>query len=522
MKHGITWNMKYKKLLAIIAICSLVLCGCDNGGGGGGGTDIPTGDDPDDTKTEVTEPGIVEPDDNPDDPDSGSGGDGGDNNPDDPDSGSGGDGGNTGGTSNPDPVDPDHSFYQTYYHEWADKDDFGVSNNALSAGTTKDINGLKWSYNDLKILYYQSGLGLQIGSSNNPASGSGWTLSTDFGESVVLSDLSIIIGNGSGGSGTYTIKAGSETVSTSSFSHSNAIATYTFDDIDITTTSLSINFTANSKAMYFYSISFTVLTSEDTKLSLSEDSYVGEAVVPGENNVPATKYTSLGDDYASYYSGVNLNATGDTLKNELYSKISTMDTYSYGDARYALTYTDELPENPGYLLSIYDGDYLKAEWGSSWNREHVWPQSLLPESSSLGDNTKDSRSDLHELRASCKTANSYRGDKYFDNTQTSSTCMPNLTSNEINGIHSFTGEFRGEVARTCFYMYVRYNSTLGITLSNSPSGDSQMGILDTLVEWSNTYQPTEFEKQRNDRIYQYQGNRNPFVDYPDLVNQLFS
>src|SRR5262249_29529320 len=49
-----------------------------------------------------------------------------------------------------------------------------------------------------------------------------------------------------------------------------------------------------------------------------------------------------------------------------------------------------------------------------------------------------------------------------------------------------------------------------------------MGMLSDLVAW-NAQDPVDaFERHRNDVVYGYQGNRNPFVDHPEWVAMLFS
>lgn len=68
-------------------------------------------------------------------------------------------------------------------------------------------------------------------------------------------------------------------------------------------------------------------------------------------------------------------------------------------------------------------------------------------------------------------------------------------------------------------MALRYEDK--ISLSDTPSGNYQMGYLSTLLEWNKEDPVDDFEIQRNNRIYEYQGNRNPFVDYSDLADKLF-
>tara|TARA_B110000444_G_C18716096_1_gene536123 strand:+ start:11 stop:760 length:750 start_codon:yes stop_codon:yes gene_type:complete len=58
------------------------------------------------------------------------------------------------------------------------------------------------------------------------------------------------------------------------------------------------------------------------------------------------------------------------------------------------------------------------------------------------------------------------------------------------------------------------------SLTTYPS--PEIGILSTLLEWHLMDPPDAFEKNRNNVIYEYQGNRNPLIDYPELVNLLYN
>lgn len=75
-----------------------------------------------------------------------------------------------------------------------------------------------------------------------------------------------------------------------------------------------------------------------------------------------------------------------------------------------------------------------------------------------------------------------------------------------------------------FYMAVRYGPaeedgeehTLDLRLvdRNEPNGQGRIGDLCTLLKWHNQQPPTDFERRRNDRIFELRGNRNPFIDVP--------
>lgn len=54
------------------------------------------------------------------------------------------------------------------------------------------------------------------------------------------------------------------------------------------------------------------------------------------------------------------------------------------------------------------------------------------------------------------------------------------------------------------------------------ASETSMGKLSVLLRWNELDPVDDFEIQRNNRIYEFQGNRNPFIDYPLLANTLFA
>ena len=67
---------------------------------------------------------------------------------------------------------------------------------------------------------------------------------------------------------------------------------------------------------------------------------------------------------------------------------------------------------------------------------------------------------------------------------------------------------KGNVARSIFYMHRQYK------LPVSP------GLMEVLKAWNRQDLPSEQEKVRNDRIEQIQGQRNPYVDNPQLADDI--
>ena len=123
------------------------------------------------------------------------------------------------------------------------------------------------------------------------------------------------------------------------------------------------------------------------------------------------------------------------------------------------------------------------------------------------------------MRASCSKANFSHGNKYYGETTNEDSFYPNISGGLSGSGHKYVGDHRGDVARICFFMALRYDDK--ISLSDNPSGSYQMGHLSTLLKWNKEDPVDDFEIQRNNRIYEYQGNRNPFVDYSGLSDKLF-
>lgn len=84
----------------------------------------------------------------------------------------------------------------------------------------------------------------------------------------------------------------------------------------------------------------------------------------------------------------------------------------------------------------------------------------------------------------------------------------------------YEGYFRGDVARILFYMATRYDF-LELNDDCNVENDTSMSKLSTLLEWNELDPVDDFEIQRNNRIYEYQVSRNPYIDYPELASVVF-
>ncbi|WP_406054473.1 endonuclease [Streptomyces sp. NBC_01077] len=224
----------------------------------------------------------------------------------------------------------------------------------------------------------------------------------------------------------------------------------------------------------------------------------------------------------TYYDGA-IGKTGAELKNALHRIISEQTKLSYDDVWDALKATDEDPENPDNVVLLYSGRSQAKDTNgggaNDWNREHVWAKSHGDFGTATGPGT-----DIHHLRPEDVTVNSTRGNLDFD--------KGGDAVDEAPGSRSDGDSFeprdavKGDVARMILYMAVRYDGSDGFPdLEPNDEVDNgsapAMGRLSVLKQWNDQDPPDTFEKSRNDRIFTIQKNRNPFVDHPEWVAEIW-
>ena len=212
-----------------------------------------------------------------------------------------------------------------------------------------------------------------------------------------------------------------------------------------------------------------------------------------------------------YYEAA-LNLKGASLKVTL-NNIITNDFIPllYGDARNILQESDIDPNNSNNIILVYTGDSVVGTWdgGATWNREHTWPQSRLGVYVKYGDDDFPSKAtDVHNLKPADPGENTSRSNDYFDNTGGTDFYEPR-------------DEVKGDVARILFYMSTRY---FDLTLNDDEQSSTSlktMGMISLLLAWNEMDPVDDFERNRNEVIYTYQGNRNPFIDYPEFADLIW-
>jgi endonuclease I len=266
-------------------------------------------------------------------------------------------------------------------------------------------------------------------------------------------------------------------------------------------------------------------TNSPSKTS-SSTTVTTEATTTSTTTAHTTTVSTTPTQLEIYYSNA-LGKSGESLKTALHNIIDDHIEISYSAVIEALKVTDEDPNNSNNIILLYtQRTQAKNTFvGSSnnqdyWNREHVWAKSHGDFGTSMGPGT-----DLHHLRPSDVSVNNDRGNLDFDE----STYIHNECTQCYFDFDSWepANSVKGDVARMLFYMAVRYegdNGEVNLELNNLVNNGSAPyhGKLSVLLEWHEFDPVDDFERRRNDVIYEdYQYNRNPFIDYPEFANLIW-
>ena len=229
-------------------------------------------------------------------------------------------------------------------------------------------------------------------------------------------------------------------------------------------------------------------------------------------------FTSIGL-FAQYPSGQHNETLRTWLKANLYDGYHS--NLGYNLARQEMySYTDE---SGGQIECIYSGFKQAAAFTTfpnPINAEHLVPQSFF-------GSVDPMRSDIHVLRPSHGDVNTARGVLPFGEVNNATATWYGLngqggymfTSIEPNPNAAFSEgandtfepreDKKGDIARQLFYFYTMYPTQAGSM--------NLVADVNVLYAWHLQDPVSVLEMQRNDRIEEVQGNRNPYIDYADLA-----
>ncbi|QCX53960.1 endonuclease [Elizabethkingia sp. JS20170427COW] len=259
--------------------------------------------------------------------------------------------------------------------------------------------------------------------------------------------------------------------------------------------------------------------------------------------IPLLHLAQIPTDYYASTSGL----TGYTLKHQLHQIISkNLRSWNYGDLPefYKVTDVDKYYENNGSLLDIYseipdgadayeyryeDNQLISGagEEGLGWNREHILSQSYF-------NSNYPMYSDLHFIVPTDARLNQRRSNWPFVKVNNKPTLVgsngmkfgPSATPGRTTTGAEPIDEFKGDVARMLLYTSVRYEGLLNTFNPDNPrspmDGTEEKAWEDwyitMLLEWHHLDPVSQREIDRNNEVYKIQGNRNPFVDFPEWVD----
>ncbi|MDD7528644.1 MAG: endonuclease [Bacteroidales bacterium] len=231
---------------------------------------------------------------------------------------------------------------------------------------------------------------------------------------------------------------------------------------------------------------------------------------------------------AGYYAAAE-GKTNTTLRTALAGVIDGHTVISYKNLEEYYPSIDARIDNPNRVWDIYstcefsfnDANCSQKKVCDCWNKEHTVPQSWFSKASPM-------KSDLYHVLPTDARVNNFRGNLPYGEVSdhSSPVCGDShaLGWRSNNVAFEPVDEFKGDIARIYFYMATRYADKCS-SWSGGMFGSGNNGFVSSvatmLLKWHRNDPVSEKETLRNDAVYKYQKNRNPFVDYPELAEYIW-
>lgn len=244
--------------------------------------------------------------------------------------------------------------------------------------------------------------------------------------------------------------------------------------------------------------------------------------------------TMLAQNPNGYYSKAR-NQKGKALKTALFQIVSNHTQRSYKQLWEDFKSTDV--RSDGKIWDMYSNvtnyepggskqgtNYSKE--GDSYNREHSFPKSWF-------DDGYPMYTDLFHLYPTDGYVNNRRSNYPFGENNgeiyKSANSFSKLGKSTLSGysgtVFEPADEYKGDFARTYFYMATAYEDKIASWSSPMLSGNSYSAYSDwamtMLLRWAEEDPVSEKEIERNNAVYKIQNNRNPFIDYPGLEQYIW-
>jgi len=209
--------------------------------------------------------------------------------------------------------------------------------------------------------------------------------------------------------------------------------------------------------------------------------------------------------------------------SDLWQCFSTTDVKSDGVTVWDI-YSDIPGGTPAYLYTIFGGQCGNYDSeGDCYNREHSFPKSWFNDAPPM-------YTDLFHIYPTDGWVNNKRGNLPYGETASPSWTSTNGSKVGPGSVLGYTGvvfepvdEYKGDLARTYFYMATRYYGED----SQWPGSEMTDGAqpepwaLTMLLGWHRTDTVSIKERNRNNEVFKYQHNRNPFIDDPLFAEKIW-
>lgn len=237
-----------------------------------------------------------------------------------------------------------------------------------------------------------------------------------------------------------------------------------------------------------------------------------------------------------YYEDVQ-GQSGEQLKTVLHTIIKDHSVQSYTPGVWTAFYTTDRKPN-GKVWDMYSdvpGGTPDYEWtigsdqcgnvgsgeGVCYNREHSFPRSWFGDASPMD-------TELFHIYPTDGYVNGKRGSYPYGEVSAPTWTSSNGSKLGANSTTGYSGtvfepidEYKGDFARTYFYMATRYEDIISnwnsVVLDGSTYPVYTEWHLDMLIRWHEEDPVSQKETDRNNAIYDIQHNRNPFIDHPEYV-----
>lgn len=247
-------------------------------------------------------------------------------------------------------------------------------------------------------------------------------------------------------------------------------------------------------------------------------------------------FTSNAAEPSGYYSSCE-GKSGAALLSQLHQVVGNPSVVSY-DGLWTLFNTSDITPN-GYIWDMYStkqwtpgkskcGNYQNV--GDCYNREHSMPKSWF-------NDAKPMYSDAYHLYPTDGKVNGQRGNHPFGECANGTTLPGNGNVKALGklGTSTFSGysgtvfepddQYKGDFARSYFYMAAAYNSKIS-NWNSDMLAHNKYPVFSTwacelLLKWHRQDPVSQKELDRNEVVAAKQGNRNPFIDHPDLVEHIW-